>query len=432
MAVATEIQITKTGEEPGAKNLRVEVSVERVHQAEDKAARQYAKRAKLPGFRPGKAPLTVVKRQFKDAIRESVIRELIGESWKAAVDQEQLKPIADPRIRDLKFETDAPVTFELVVEVKPELQLERLGGFTLTRKTPRVTDAMVAQQIDELRKQKAPWTPVEGERPRQDDLVSVTIATAEADQPGEPGAAGAGDAAKWGEPRQYQIQLGAGQALPDLEDKVMELKPGETGERVVRFPDDFPDESKRGQSRAVRITVHEVKRQRSPDLSDEFARELGDFNTVADLERAIREDLEAEARREADAEVRRQLIEEIITANGVEAPRPMVHRVLSAFAQTYEVPDEQLERFAQEFTPIAERQVKRDLVIDHVSEKHEIRATEEDVDGRIAEIAKRRNVEPGQVYTSLQKAGRLKELERNLTEEKVFDHLLEQSTIKDA
>lgn len=429
MAVATEIQITKTGEEPGAKNIRVAVSVERVQQAENTAARQYAKRAKLPGFRPGKAPLAVVKRQFKDAIRESVIRELIGESWKAAVDQEQLKPIADPRIRDLKFEEDAPVTFELVVEVKPELRLERVGGFTLTRNTPAVSDAMVAQQIDETRKQKAPWLPVEGEKPRKDDLVSVTIETAETAAEAAAGA-GAADPSKWGEPRQYQIQLGAGQALPDLEDKVMELKPAETAETAVKFPEDFPEETTRGQTRAVRITVHEVKRQRLPEVSDEFARELGDFNTVQDLQHAIREDLESDAQREAEADVRRQLIDEIITANGVEAPRPMVHRVLSAFAQAYEVPDDQLERFAQEFGPIAERQVKRDLVIDHVSDTFDIKATEEDVDRRIAEIAKRRNVEPGQVYTSLQKAGRLKELERNLTEEKVFSHLLEQSTIK--
>ncbi|MFQ6046793.1 MAG: trigger factor [Gemmatimonadales bacterium] len=421
---ATPIQITKTAEEPGSKSLKVEVSVERVRAVELDAARHYAKRAKLPGFRKGKAPLGVVRKQYREAIRETVIRDLVRESWEAALDQENLRPIADPRVRDLKFEADAPVTFELVVEVKPELNLQRLGGFTLTRKLRAVTAEMVDYQIEELRRQKAPWVPVEGEKPQPADLVSVTIQpvgaaeeTAEAGQPGEA--------------KQYQIQLGTGQAIPDLEEKIMMLSPGETLEAPVRFPDDFPDESKRGQTREVRLTLHELKRQDLPEVSDDFARELGDFDSVADLRNAVREDLESDARREADGEVRGKLMEQVIAANNVQAPKSMVQRALSAFAQLYEVPDDRLEEFAREFGPIAERQVQRDLVIDHIAERENLRATEEDVDRRIAEMAAKRQTEPGQVYASLQKAGRLRELERNLTEERVFEYLLGQSTIKD-
>lgn len=427
MTVDTEIQITTIRDEPGAKSLKVEVGLERVRQAEAKATSQYAKRAKLPGFRPGKAPLAIVKKQFRDAIRESVLRELIGESWKAAVDRQSLRPIADPRVRDVKFEEGTPVTFELLVEVKPELALERLGGFRLTRVQRPVTDEMVTQQIDELRKQKAPWVPVEGRTPQPGELVAVSIATRPTEEgEGEAGAGKAEDA------RQYQIVLGSGQAIPDLEEQLAGLTPGQTVDTTVRYPDDVEDESKRGQVRAVRLTLHEIKRQELPPLDDGSARELGDFDSLDDLRRTVREDLEAEARREADADVRRQLVDQLIEANRVEAPRPMVQRVLQAFGQAYEVPDEQLEQFAQEFGPVAERQVKRDLVIDHVADREQLLATEEDVDRRVEEIAKRRGAEPGQVYASLQKAGRLRELERNLTEEKVFSHLLQQSTISDA
>lgn len=421
MAVETPIQISQAGEEPGAKHLRVEVPRERVQAAEDKAVRQYAKRAKLPGFRQGKVPLPVIKRQYKDAIREAVLRELIGESWKVAVDQESLKPIADPRVRDLKWDDDQPVTFELLVEVKPEIALPRQSGFALKRQVRAATDEMVTGQIDELRKQKAPWAPVDGGKPQLEDLVSVTIHTA-----GE-----AGETTEWDEGRQYQIQLGSGQAIPDIEEAIMSLAPSETAERPVRFPDDFPDEARRGQTRRVRVTLHETKRQQLPELTDDFARELGDFETLDHLRQAVREDLEAEATREADAEVRRQLVDQLIEANNVPAPRPMVERALSAFGQAYQVPDDQLERFAQEFGPIAERQVRRDLIIDRVAELHGLFATEEDVDRRVAEIAERRGAEPKQVYSSLQKAGRLRELERNLTEEKVFAHLLAQSTVQD-
>ncbi len=413
----TEILITKTAEEPGTKSLKVEIPVPRVEAAENKAASVYAKRAKLPGFRPGKAPLSVIRQRFRQAIRESAIRELIDASWKAAIDQESLEPIAEPRIKDLKFDDGTPVTFELQVEVKPELALERLGGFTLQRRMRAISDVVVEEQLEELRRQKAPWVPVESGTPKTGEMVSVTIIPIEEGEPAEG--------------KQYQVVLGQGQALPGIEDRIMGMTVGETADTTVQFPDDFPEEAKRGTAQVVRIVLHEVKRQDLPALDDDFAGEVGEFESLAELRAAIRNDMEAEARREADAELRGQLIEEIVGANQLEAPRAMVQRVLSAYASAYKVPDDQLERFATEFGPIAERQVKRDLVIDHVAEAHDLKSTEEDVDARVEEIAKQRNAQPGQVYASLQKADRLRELERSLTEERVFDFLLEQSTVTD-
>jgi trigger factor len=405
------------GEEPGVASLQVEVAVPRVRTAEQRAATLYQRRAKLPGFRKGKAPLPVIRKMYRDAIRESTIRELVEEVWKAAVEQEQLKPIADPRVRDLKFEEGAPVTFRLHVEVKPELTLERLGGFRLTRRRPPVTGEMVQSQIEELRRQKAPWVPVTGARPGAGELVSVSIATVTEGEPEEA--------------KQYQLVLGSGQAIPDLEDRIMELQPGDTTDTTVRYPEDFPDEDKRDQTRTVRITLHELKRQELPELSDDLARELGDFDSASELEAAVREDLEAHAKREADAELRRELIDQVIAANNLTAPQPLVQRLLSAYGQAYEVPDDQLEKFAKDFAPVAERQVQRDLIIDHVAEREGLSATEEDVDRRVAEIAERRRAEPAKVYASLQKANQLRELERSLTEEKVFQYLLEQSTVTD-
>ena len=413
----TDIQVTKVGEEPGAATLRVEVPLERVQAAENEAAQLFQKRAKLPGFRKGKVPLQVMRKKFEDAIRESVIRELVEHGWKTAVDQEDLKPIADPRVRDLKFEPGSPVSFEIQVEVKPEITLDRLGGFKVTRRAAPVTDAMAEDQLDELRRQKAPWVPLTDTKPSNGELVSVTIATITDGEPEEP--------------HQYQLLLGEGQAIPDLEERIMELTPEQTADATVRYPDDFSDETKRGQTRTVRITLHEVKHQELPELTDDLARELGDFDSVEQLTAAVRQDLEANAAREADAAVRGELVEQIIAANSLEAPRPLVQRLLSAYAQAYEVPDDQLEKFSTEFGPIAERQVRRDLILDHVAERENLAASEEELDGRIEEIAKKRGSEPAQVYASLQKANQLRELERSLTEEKVFSYLLDQSTVTD-
>jgi len=412
----TDIQITKADAEPGAASFRVEIATGRVTEAERKAARAVAQRVKLPGFRAGKVPLPVVQKRYADAIREQVIQDLIQESWRSTLEREQLDPIADPHIHDLKFESGAPLTFELHVEVRPRLTLATTGGFTLTRQVRAVPDEMVDEQIETLRKQRAPWGPVMVQ-PAPGDMVRVALATIED--------------AEGTDPHDYQIVLGQNQAIPDVEARVMRMTPGETVDASVRFPDDFPDEAKRGQTRQIRLTLHEAKRQELPSIDDAFAGEVGDFASLDALKLAVREDLELEARREVDAAIRRQVIEKIADANAVPAPRPLVERLLRAFAQGYEIPEQTFTNFAQEFRPVAEAQVRRDLILDHVARTENLRATEDEIDARVADLATRRNMEPGQLYASLQKAGRLKDLQFGITEDKVYDHLLSQSTIEE-
>src|SRR2546427_3582807 len=237
---------------------------------------------------------------------------------------------------------------------------------------------MVAAQLNEMRAQRAPWQPVTGEKPKPNDLVQVTIATREG--------------AQVKDPQPYQLVLGEGRAIPELEQRIMGLLPGETIDTIVRFPDDFADEAKRGQTRDIRVTLHEVKRQQLAELDDAFAREVGDFDSLEALRRAAREDLEQEAAREADARVRGELIEQIVAANRVVAPRPLVERVLYAYAQAYSIPEERWEQFATEFRPGAAAQVRRDPGLDAVVERHGLRATPEELDGRIRELAERRGM----------------------------------------
>jgi trigger factor len=412
----TDIQITKTHAEPGETSLAVSVPPESVKAAEERATRAYQQRARLPGFRQGKAPAAVVRKKFAEDIRQQALQELVQESWRAAVAQEKLKPIADPHIHNLKWEEGAPVTFELHVEVKPELKLERLGGFRLTRAVPALTEAQVDAQLNELREQRAPWTPVLGEKPKAKDLVHVTIATREG--------------AEIKDPQPYQLVLGEGRAIPEVEERIMTLLPGEIADATVRFPDDFAEEAKRGQTRDVRITLHEVKRQQLAELDDAFAREVGDFESLAALRQAVTEDLRKEAEREADAKLRAELIEQLVSANAVTAPRPLVERALYVYAQAYGVPEERWPQFSEEFRPVAEAQVRRDLVLDHVMDAQQLRATEAELDQRIQELAERRGMPPAQLHASLEKAKRLRDVERSITEEKVFAYLLSQSTVE--
>jgi trigger factor len=179
----------------------------------------------------------------------------------------------------------------------------------------------------------------------------------------------------------------------------------------------------------VRVTVQDVKRKSLPPLDDAFARELGDFDSAEGLQAAVREDLDAQGQREADATARGRLVDEILAANPFPVPPSWVNRLLGVYAETYKIPESERQKFAQEFAPTAERQVRRDLVVDTLSEREKLAATEKDLDERIAALAEKRGTQPGTLYASLEKAGRLKELERSITEERVFAWLFEQNTI---
>lgn len=412
------ITVTKTSEDAASKNLRVTIPVERVEEATSKAVRQYAKRARLPGFRQGKAPDAVVRRRFSNEIRQWVIEEVIREGWEEAKTAESLKPIADPSIRNLKFEEGQPVEFELLVEVRPELTFGRVGGFTLTRTVPAVTDAMVTDQLGKLREQRATWLPVEATRPAPGEMVRVEVAPIE---DGE---------VKEAQP--YTMVLGDGQALPSLEEKIMTLVPGQTIDTEVRFPDDHPDPERRGKARTVRLTLHEVKRQELPPLDDGFAREMGDFETLEALRAAVRDDMVAAANREADASVREQLVQQLVEANRVEAPPSMVDRMLHSLMHAYEVGHDKAEQFNAEFRPVAAAQVRRELLLSTLAEQQGLKATEAELDERIARIAEQRKATPAQIYASLEQAKRLPELTHSITEEKVFSWLLSQSTVTEA
>jgi len=412
------ILVKKTRAEPGEASLEVTIPPDNVKAAEERATKVYQQRARLPGFRQGKVPAAVVRKKFADDIRQETLRELVQESWRVAQKQEELKPIADPHIHNLKWEEGAPVTFEFHVELKPELKLERLGKFKITRKVAAVTAAQVDAQLNTMREQRAPWTPVAGEKPKPKDLVDVIIATRENSEVKDP--------------QPYQFVLGEGRAIPDVEERVMNLTPGESVDATVRFPDDFAEEAKRGQTRDIQVTLREVKRQELGTLDDAFAREMGDFESLDALRTAVTTDLGKEAEREADAKVRSELIEQIVQANNVVAPRPLVERVLGMYAQAYEIPEERWPQFAEEFRAIAEAQVRRDLVLDYVVESQSLRATEAELDERIQQLAERRGMPAAQLYASLEKAKRLRDVARSITEEKVFAYLLSQSTVEQA
>ena len=410
------IQIETKKTEGAERLLEVSVPADDVKAATERTARRYASRVRLPGFRAGKAPPQMVLKRFADAIRQETIEAIVQEAYKEILEREKLKVAAQPHIHDLKFTEGEPLTFNLHVEVRPEISLARLAGFRVTRSERSVTEENVREQIDQIREQRANWTPVD-ERPKEGDLVTVQLSTT--DESGE-----------MPEPREYKIVLGSATAIPGIEELIMETEPGKSAERPVRWPDDFPDETQRGKTKRVHLTLTDVKRKVLPGLDDAFAREVGDFESLEALQATVRADLHEAATREADAEVRQKLLDEIIGANAFDVPRSWVAQVVQGYAELYRIPNEERDRFATQFAPTAERQVRRDLVLETIAEREKLSASEKDIDDRIAEMAEKRKTDPGKLYAQLQKADRIKELERSITEDKVFKWLFEKNTIE--
>ncbi|MEO8575608.1 MAG: trigger factor [Gemmatimonadales bacterium] len=397
------------------RHVQVSVPVESVKDAEDKAARRYASSVRLPGFRPGKAPARMVRKKFADAIRQEALEAIVRDAYKEVVEKQDLKVASQPHVHDLKFEEGKPLTFEIHFELRPTVDLARTSGFRVTRRNEVVTDEHVRDQIEAIRDQRAAWAPVEG-KPLPGDMVNVEIST--------------GAVTESGDVRSYPIVLGTGQAIPGIEELIMEVAPGETVERPVKWPDDFPDETQRGLTKTVKIRLQDVKRKSAPDLDDAFAREVGDFDSLEALTTAVKTDLAEHSKRDADAEVRQKLIDEIIGANPFEVPKSWVQQFAQNYAEAYKIPEDEQERFSTEFKSMAERQIRRDLVIETIAEREKLEATEKDIDDRITEQAEKRGVNPGQLYAQMEKNGRIKEIERSLTEDKVFQWLLEKNEVQ--
>jgi trigger factor len=412
----TDITIETIAQDPASRALRVTVGLEHLAAAERRAVTEYARRVRMPGFRKGHAPERMIRSRFGAEIRQFVLEDALRESWQRAVAEQELKPTADPQIRNVSFEEGKPLAFDLLIEVQPSIALERTGGFALTRAVEPVTAAQVDEQLARIQEQRGTWTPVaEGVRPREGQLVTLTVENLDGEQaaPTAP----------------HTLVLGQGQAIPALEEAVLGMLPGETVEADLRIPEDHPDEARRGQVRRVRLTLHEVKEQVLPPLDDALAREVGDFADLEALRTAIREDLEADANRAADARVRDDLIRQVAEANAVPAPPTLVSRMVEAFAKSYQVEAAQADAFASAFTPVAEAQVRRTLILEAVAAARNLRATEAEIDARVAQMAAARGLEPGKLYAQLEQQKRLHDLEHQLTEEKAFASLLAESTI---
>jgi len=418
------LQVSVQEQERWRRRMSVTVPAAVVQEEERRAAKQLASRANLKGFRKGRVPSRVIESRFGGALRKEALDKLIGDAYRHALTNEKLRPISEGEIEDVKYEPEQDLVFHVAFDVQPVIELGRLGGFVVERPVPEVKEEHVQAVLERIREQNGVWRPVEEGHPGDGDLVAVKILRLD----GAPTTAGGGSDA---EERDYDFVLGQGDAIPDIETSIKALEPGGSGEFTITFPTDLPEEARRGASEHVRITLVSRRTLDLPPLDDDLAKSVGDFESLEQLIAKVREDMEKEAAQRADATVRSRLLDFLLDANRFEVPSSMVGRYVDSFlGDAKDVPRERLEEARQQLRPEAERAVKRMLLLDRVAEIQGLAATDDDLDARVEEIAAANDTTPAKVYASMQKAGRLESLERELTEQKVFGFLMEQSEIK--
>lgn len=418
---ASSLQISVQEQEAWRRRMSVTVPASLVQEEEKKAARQLASRARLKGFRKGRVPTKVIESRFGGALRKDALDKLIGDAFREALASKDLRPISEGEIDDIQYEPEADLTFSIAFDVEPVFEVERLGGFVVERPAQPVTEEQVTAVLTRIQEQNGVWAPLDEGTPEEKDLVTVKITKlGEGDEPTDEG-------------RDYDFVIGQGDAIPDIENTIKTLEPGGSKDVDVTFPEDFPDESRRGDSERLRIELTGRRSMDVPELDDDLARQVGDFETMAELEAKVRDDMERDASQQAEAVVRGRLLDLLIDANAFDVPASMIARYTDGvLGEAAELPKEKLTELREQLRPEAERAVKRILMVEHIAKTRNLAASEEDLDNRIEEIAKANNTEAAKVYAELQKAGRLEGMERELTETAVFEFLMEQSEITDA
>ncbi len=416
----TDIEVSLVEGEGWKRTLTVTVPSDRVTRTRAAETGRLSRSVRIKGFRKGKVPVAIVEQKYGARIDSHVQQRLLDEAYREALDQQNLTPAGPCLITDVKYVPGEPFVFQAELEVMPTIRLDRLSGFNLDRTVAEVTDDEVRQLLERIREENATWTEVD-RQPATNDRVSVHISplAGEKEPPEGDGTA-------------YQLILGSGEALESVEGAIATLSPGNEGIFLIEFPDES-DEQEAGAtvSRRLHIRLESVEQRDLPELNDELAASAGAFETVAELERTVREDLVRHHEHEAESRLRGELMAAIVEANPFVVPRTLVDRYLQNMVggESEKMDAAELDRARQAIGPQVERQIREQLILDKIIEREGLEPTPEAVEAEIETMAARRGVPPGKLRRELARDGALEGLGRHLAVENTFGYLKDQSGI---
>jgi trigger factor len=409
------------------KNVRVEIPSDVVDAEVERHARDYSRKARIPGFRPGKVPVRVIKQRFKDQILHDVAHDLIPPAVDDALRERGIEAVDTPDIRDVTVEEGRPLTFTASFDTVPPFEPGDYTTISLRRPSVHVGDDAVDQALQRLRERAARYEPVEDRGVDAGDTLTLDLDRRDA--------AGASDSH-----RDVNVELGAKANPPGFDEQLLGMVPGATKTFSVHYPPDYTITELAGTDGFYTVTVKGIKRRKVPDLDDELAKDVGPFETLEALRARVREDLEHEARHAADLELRGELMKQLAARVPFEVPASLVEREL----------DRRIEEFAQRLAEQrinpneagidwrAFRESQRDpareavaaaLVIDEVRRREQLDATEDEVEREVVRYAERMGRTPAAVRAELEKERGLSRVRGGLRREKAIDFLMARARI---
>jgi trigger factor len=408
------------------RRLAVEAPVDVVTQEWERAYGRVQKRATLPGFRRGRVPRSLVKLHFADDVRREVAEHLIPDVYRQALSEARIDPVNEPDLQDLKLEEGAPLSFTAVVEVKPAIALGEYRGVEIQHSPAPVTEADVDEALERMRDQNAQFRSVE-RAAGPGDLVVVDYTLAPQDH--EPTTATG-----------HHFLVGGGTVLPEIDAATVGMHAGETREVPLRFADDHRMETLRGKAGSATLKLAEVKEKILPALDDEFAKTLGEFETLEALRTEVRRQLEARREAESRQALDDKIVDALLSRHEFGVPEAMVMRQV---AHHVEHTRERLRRqgvdpdgvqwdydkILRELRPGAERAVRRALLLEAIAEREVLAPADADVEAEVEKLARAAQRPAAAVRRMMEKSGDLESLRHGLRERKTLDLLIEHARV---
>ena len=413
------------------RRLTIEMPIERVRKELNTVYGGLQKRVKVPGFRQGKVPRSILENHYRHSVEQEVLQKLIPEALSEAMTREKLEAVGEPQIDHIDLGRDRPFQFVATTQIIPAIELSEYSSWTFTRYVPRITDEQLEQAMQQLRERHAELRTVTGRAVREQDFV---IANYQGFFEGTEIAAIHGTNAT--------LEVGAGQVLPEIEQGVVGMTEGEEKTIPIGLPEDYRDAALAGKTIDIRLTAVEIKEKTLPDLDDEFARAYEDADSLDLLWERLRSDVEAAVGERADAEVRGDILKRLVDENAFDVPEVLVHdQMRRAYLQGLRtVKGGQLDEadfnvdvasLDETFRTQAREVVRGQLILRHIGAQAGVTVTPEEVDAEIASLASRMAQNPEALKQSLQRNGALSGIENGLRDDKVFAAILADVKVSD-
>src|SRR3990172_453100 len=405
------------------KKITIEVPQDDVEKEREKAVAKVAKKAKLPGFRPGKAPRSVVERHYGEDIQADVMNKLIADAYFQAVQEHKISPVDLPEISDVSLDKGSPLSFSATVEVRPNIELGTYDGIEVKEEPLTVSDEELEQTINRLREMYAQLEVVEGRPAEKGDSIIIDF------EGFREGKSIAGAKAS-----DHMLTLGSGNLIPGFEDQLVGVNKGEAKEISVSFPADYTNKDLAGKDAVFKVMVKEIKRAVMPEVNDDFAKDIGNHKTVEELRARVKEDMEARKRDELASSQREELLSKLVDAHTFDVPPGMVERELQAMMkqqavrlarQGMDVKSFDAEKYREERLPLAERRVKGLLILDAVADREKVTVIDEELSAELQVLSRKSGqpVETIKKYYESQEGG-MDNLRSSLIQEKTLALLL--------